>query len=74
MGKKLLILGVGAQGSTVAQRMDEEPVVDEILCADYDGQAVETLLKLLKKGRGVKVDASDRKSVFAAAEGVDPGR
>lgn len=71
MGKKLLILGVGAQGSTVAQRMDEEPVVDEILCADYDGQAVETLLKLLKKGRGVKVDASDRKSVFAAAEGVD---
>ena len=29
MGKKILVLGTGAQGSTVAQRMDEEPNVDE---------------------------------------------
>ena len=29
MGKKILILGTGAQGSTVAQRMDEEPNVEK---------------------------------------------
>ena len=29
MGKKILIVGVGAQGSTVAQRMDEEPNVEK---------------------------------------------
>ena len=38
--KKLLILGAGAQGSTVAKRMDEEPNVAEIICADYDEKAV----------------------------------
>ena len=36
MSKKILVLGTGAQGSTVAQRMDEEPNVSEIICADYD--------------------------------------
>ena len=33
MGKKILVLGTGAQGSTVAQRMDEEAnVVKNHLC------------------------------------------
>ena len=31
MGMKILVLGTGAQGSTVAQRMDEEPNVDKII-------------------------------------------
>ena len=69
--KKILILGVGAQGSTVAQRMDEEENVSEIICADYDEKAVSELVGILKKGRGVKVDASDLDSIKAAAEGVD---
>jgi saccharopine dehydrogenase-like NADP-dependent oxidoreductase len=51
MGKRILVLGVGAQGSTVAQRMDEEPKVDEIICADYDPRAVGELVKILKKGQ-----------------------
>ena len=38
--KRLLILGVGAQGSTVAKRMNEEPNVSEIICADYDEKAI----------------------------------
>lgn len=71
MGKKILVLGVGAQGSTVAQRMDEEANVDEIICADYDSKAVEALVKIMKKGRGVKVDASDTGSIIKAAQGVD---
>jgi saccharopine dehydrogenase-like NADP-dependent oxidoreductase len=71
MGKKVLVLGVGAQGSTVAQRLDEEAGVDEIICADYDPKAVEELVKILKKARGLAVDASDTNSIIAAAQGVD---
>ena len=70
--KKILILGVGAQGSTVAQRMDEEENVSEIICADADPAAVDNLVKILKKGKGKLVDASDIDSIKEAAEGVDP--
>jgi len=69
--KKVLILGVGAQGSTVAQRLDEEPNVEEIVCADYDEEAVNGLVKSLKKARGLKVDGSIYEQVVYAARGVD---
>ena len=71
MGKRILILGTGAQGSTVAQRMDEEPSVDEIICADYDERAVSELVKMLKKAKGVKVDATKTENIVEAARGVD---
>ena len=32
--KKVMVLGVGAQGSTIAKRLQEEPNVAEIICAD----------------------------------------
>ena len=51
---------MGAQGSTVARRMDEEPKVAEIICADYDEKAVNELVKELKKARGMKIDASKK--------------
>jgi len=66
-----MILGTGAQGSTVAKLMDKEPGVGEIICADYDERAVAELVKGLKKGRGKKVDASDMKNIAAAAKGAD---
>ena len=69
--KKILILGVGAQGSTVARRMDEEANVSEIICADFDEKAVNELVKDLKKAKGMKVDASDKNSIVAAAQGMD---
>ena len=69
--KKILILGVGAQGSTVARRMYEEPKVAEIICADYDEKAVNDLVKELKKARGMKIDASKKEEIVAAAKGVD---
>jgi len=69
--KKIMILGTGAQGSTVAQRMDEEPNVGEIICADYDKKAVDELVKIIKKGRGVQVDASKIENIVEAAQGVD---
>ncbi|MEG1583614.1 MAG: saccharopine dehydrogenase NADP-binding domain-containing protein [Anaerovorax sp.] len=69
--KKILILGVGAQGSAAAQRLDEDPGVGEIICADYDIKAVDRLVKLLKKAKGVQVDAHNKDSIVAAAQGVD---
>jgi saccharopine dehydrogenase-like NADP-dependent oxidoreductase len=69
--KKLLVLGVGAQGSTVAMRLDEEPNVSEIICADYSKDAVDSLVKVLKKGTGKVVDGSRKEEIIAAAQGVD---
>jgi len=71
MGKKILILGTGAQGSTVAMRMDEEPNVEKIICADYNLATAEEAAKPLKKAEGIRVDASDKDSIVKAAEGVD---
>jgi saccharopine dehydrogenase-like NADP-dependent oxidoreductase len=68
---KILILGTGAQGSTVALRMDEEANVSEIICADYDWKAVDELVKRMKKGRGATVDAHDLAAITALAEGCD---
>ncbi len=69
--KKILVLGVGAQGSTVAKRMDEEPNVSEIICADYDKKAVDNLVKTLKKGKGTQVDATKKESIAAIVKDVD---
>ena len=69
--KKILVLGVGAQGSAAAQRLDEDPAVSEIICADYDMNAVDTLVKSLKKAKGTRVDAHSKESIVEAARGVD---
>jgi len=69
--KKVLILGTGAQGSTVAQRLDEEPDVSEIICADYNEKSVSDIVGVLKKARGVRVDGSKQSEIAAAAQGVD---
>lgn len=69
--KRILILGVGAQGSTLARMMDEEAEVKEIICADNDKKAVSLLVRELKKARGADIDASKKKSIVAAAKDVD---
>ena len=69
--KKVLVLGVGAQGSAAARKLDTEPNVSEIICADFDMDAVEHVLKSVKKGRGAHVDAHKIDSIIAAAEGVE---
>lgn len=69
--KKVLVLGVGAQGSTVAMKLDQEPNVAEVICADYNKDAVDSLVKGLKKGKGIKVDGSKKEEIVAAAQGVD---
>jgi len=69
--KKIIIIGVGAQGSTIARRMDEHPGVSEIICADYDIQAAEKLSKSLKKATAARLDARNLNNVIQAANGCD---
>jgi saccharopine dehydrogenase (NAD+, L-lysine forming) len=69
--KKIIVVGVGAQGSTIAKRMDEHPDVSEIICADYDRTAAEALKNSLGKARALQLDASDVGKVIDAAEGCD---
>ena len=69
--KKIIIAGVGAQGSTIARRMDAHPGVSEIICADYDFKVAEKLSKSLKKATAVQLDAREKKGVIKAAAGCD---
>ncbi len=69
--KKILLLGVGAQGTAVAQRLDEDPMVSEIICAGRRQAAVDRLVAKLTKARGIVVDAADKDAIVRAACGVD---
>ena len=69
--KKILLLGAGAQGSTVAKRMNEEPNVSEIICADYDERAVKEMERTLEKATALKLDATRVENIVQAAGGVD---
>jgi len=69
--KKIIVIGVGAQGSTIAMRLDEHPQVSEIICADYDLAAADKLSRSLRKARPARIDGSDLNAVTAAAEGCD---
>ena len=69
--KKIIVVGVGAQGSTIAKRMDEHPGVSEIVCADYDIHAARKLSTSLKKAKALQLDARDVKKVMWAAEECD---
>ena len=69
--KKILVVGVGAQGSTIARCLDQHPQVSEIICADYDGTAAEVLQKSLNKAKALRLDASQIDTVIDAAQGCD---
>lgn len=69
--KKVMVIGVGAQGSTIAKRLNEEFLIEEIICADYDDRAVAEMENTLSKVKGVKVDAKNLNKIIEAARGVD---
>ena len=69
--KKVVIIGTGAQGTTVARRLDEESTVGEIICADYNKAAVDELVSGLKKAKGAQCDAYDVNSLIECAQGAD---
>ncbi len=67
--KRVLVLGVGAQGSTIAKRLQDESAVEEIICADYDFAAADDLEKSLSKAKALRVDARNSDEIVKAAEG-----
>ena len=69
--KRILIMGVGAQGSTIAKRLNEERNVSEIICADYDLKAAAAVGDSLSKGKTIQLDAREFRHVVEAAKGVD---
>lgn len=69
--KKVLILGVGAQGSAIAKRLNSEDIISEIRCADYDPKASSEMAGLLEKAKGYTVDARNLEEIVKVAEGVD---
>jgi saccharopine dehydrogenase-like NADP-dependent oxidoreductase len=69
--KKIIVIGVGAQGSTIAKRMDEHPGISEIICADYDITAAQKLSSSLKKANALQLDARDVNDVIKVAHGCD---
>ena len=69
--KRIIVIGVGAQGSTIAKRLNDHPGVSEIVCADYDRKAAEALSETLEKATALQLDASEVENVIAAAEGCE---
>ena len=69
--KKVLIVGVGAQGTTIAKFIDKEPYVSEIICADQDERAVNELVAAITKGKPAIVDGTDTQAIIEVARGVD---
>ena len=69
--KKVMIMGVGAQGSTIAKRLNEEDNVSQIICADYDFKAADELGKTLEKATAVQVNANDINDIVKAADNAD---
>lgn len=69
--KKVMVMGLGAQGSTIAKRLNEEPNIEKIICADYDKKAVEEMGKSLSKAVPVQVNAKKVEDIVKAAEGAE---
>ena len=69
--KKVMVCGCGVQGTTICRKLDLEPNVEEIICADYDIKIAEEVCKMMKKGKPVKVDASNIDEIVKAAEGCE---
>jgi saccharopine dehydrogenase-like NADP-dependent oxidoreductase len=66
-----MVCGCGAQGSTICRKLDQEPNIEEVICADFNYAAAEAVCKLMTKGTPKQVDASSVDAIVAAAEGCE---
>lgn len=69
--KNVFIIGLGAQGSTIAKHLNLHPQVRKIVCADYDQELADRLEADLAKAVGVRVDGRNVPSIVEAAKECD---
>ncbi|MDO5140601.1 MAG: saccharopine dehydrogenase NADP-binding domain-containing protein [Eubacteriales bacterium] len=69
--KKVMVCGCGAQGSTICRKLDQEPCIEEVVCADYNFAAAEAVCRLMTKGTPKQVNAAHVDEIVAAAEGCE---
>lgn len=67
--KTIIVIGVGAQGSTIAKHLNDDPAVDKIICADYDLELAVGVSDLLDKAVALQVDAGNVQNIIKAAKG-----
>ena len=71
MKKTVVVMGTGAQGGTIAMRLNDEANVEKIICADYDFDAAKRYEKLLDKAEAVRVDARKADEIIKASKEAD---
>jgi len=69
--KKVMVCGCGAQGSTICRKLDQEPNIEEVICADYNMEAAEAVCRLMTKGTPRKVNAANIDEIKDAASGCE---
>ena len=69
--KKVMVCGCGAQGSTICRKLDQEPNIEEVICADFNYASAEAVCKLMTKGTPKQVNAANIDEIVAAAEGCE---
>jgi saccharopine dehydrogenase (NAD+, L-lysine-forming) len=67
---KVVVLGVGAQGSIIAKRLSELPAIEELICGDYNESSAKRVAGPLKKAKAVRVDAGDLGRVLEVSKGA----
>lgn len=69
--KRVLVLGLGSQGSIIARYLNGHAGVSEIICADYDADLAKRLSETLSKATAVQVDARKTENISKIAQGCD---
>ena len=69
--KKIMVCGCGAQGSTICRKLDQEPNVTEIICADYNFETAKNVASMITKGKPKQVNAAHVEEIVAAAEDAE---
>ena len=67
---KVVVLGVGAQGSIITKRLSELTTVKQLICGDYNETAAKRVAGALKNTKPVRVDAADLGKLLEITKGA----
>ncbi len=65
---KIVVLGVGAQGSIIAKRLNELSALKELICADYNIATAQRVGASLSKAKSVQVDAGNLAQILEVSK------